>query len=33
MQVYFDNAATTALDEEVIDVMVNTLKNHYGNPS
>lgn len=33
MQVYFDNAATTALDEEVIDVMVNTLKDHYGNPS
>lgn len=33
MQVYFDNAATTALDEEVIEVMVETLKNHYGNPS
>lgn len=33
MQVYFDNAATTALDEEVIDVMVSTLKDHYGNPS
>lgn len=33
MQVYFDNAATTALDEEVIEVMVQTLKDHYGNPS
>ncbi|MGO3653540.1 MAG: cysteine desulfurase family protein, partial [Sphingobacterium sp.] len=33
MQVYFDNAATTALDEEVIEVMVSTLKDHFGNPS
>lgn len=32
-KIYFDNAATTPLDPEVIDVMVDTLKNTYGNPS
>ncbi len=33
MKVYFDNAATTALHPEVIDVMVSVMKNQYGNPS
>jgi cysteine desulfurase len=32
-KIYFDNAATTPIDPEVIDVMVDTLKNTYGNPS
>lgn len=33
MRVYFDNAATTPLAEEVFEAMVPYLKNHYGNPS
>ncbi|PRD47891.1 cysteine desulfurase family protein [Sphingobacterium haloxyli] len=33
MQVYFDNAATTPLDPEVIKVMTETMQDHYGNPS
>ena len=33
MQVYFDNAATTAIDKEVIEVMVKTLNENFGNPS
>lgn len=33
MQVYFDNAATTALDPEVIQVMVETMHTNFGNPS
>ncbi len=33
MQVYFDNAATTALDPEVIKVMVDVMNNNFGNPS
>jgi len=33
MQIYLDNAATTALDPEVIAVMVDTMKNDFGNPS
>jgi len=33
MQVYLDNAATTAIDPEVIQAMVETMENHYGNPS
>ncbi|WP_286752466.1 MULTISPECIES: cysteine desulfurase family protein [Sphingobacterium] len=33
MQVYFDNAATTALDPEVIKVMVDVMDNNFGNPS
>lgn len=32
-KIYLDNAATTPLNEEVIDAMVNTLRNNYGNPS
>jgi len=32
-QVYFDNAATTRLRNEVIDCISNTLKTEYGNPS
>lgn len=32
-RVYFDSAATTSLNEEVIDVMTNSLKNNFGNPS
>ncbi|SKB93305.1 cysteine desulfurase [Sphingobacterium nematocida] len=33
MQVYLDNAATTALDPEVIEVMTATMQNDFGNPS
>jgi cysteine desulfurase len=33
MRVYFDNAATTPLAPEVLEVMTNALKNLYGNPS
>lgn len=33
MKVYLDNAATTQLDPEVIEVMTSLMKDHYGNPS
>jgi cysteine desulfurase len=33
MKVYFDNAATTPLDPEVIRTMVEVMENFYGNPS
>lgn len=33
MNIYFDNAATTPLDPEVIDLMYETSKNIFGNPS
>lgn len=33
MQVYLDNAATTPLDPEVIEVMLTTMQNDFGNPS
>lgn len=33
MHIYLDNAATTPLDSEVIQVMVETMQNDYGNPS
>ncbi|MCX6311616.1 MAG: aminotransferase class V-fold PLP-dependent enzyme, partial [Bacteroidetes bacterium] len=33
MKVYFDNAATTALDKEVLDAMMPLMTEHYGNPS
>ena len=32
-QVYLDNAATTALDPEVIKVMSDCMRDVYGNPS
>lgn len=32
-RIYLDNAATTPIDQEVIDVMVDVMKTHYGNPS
>jgi len=32
-EVYLDNAATTALDPEVLEEMLPYLKNHFGNPS
>jgi cysteine desulfurase len=31
--VYFDNAATTPLDPEVLEAMLPFLQNHFGNPS
>jgi cysteine desulfurase len=33
MRIYFDNAATTAIDKEVFNAMVPFLENHFGNPS
>lgn len=32
-RIYFDNAATTPMSEEVIDFMSDLMRNHYGNPS
>ena len=33
MRVYFDNAATTAMDDRVIEAMLPFMKEHFGNPS
>ena len=33
MEVYFDNSATTKVYDEVIDVVVKTMREDYGNPS
>lgn len=33
MRIYFDNAATTAMDSEVFDEMAKVMKEYYGNPS
>jgi cysteine desulfurase len=33
MKVYFDNAATTPLDQEVLEAMLPFMKEKYGNPS
>lgn len=33
MRVYLDNAATTAMDDRVIEAMIPYMKEHYGNPS
>ncbi len=33
MRIYFDNAATTAIDKEVFNTMLPYLTDHFGNPS
>jgi len=33
MKVYLDNAATTPMDQEVIDAIVPIMQNNFGNPS
>lgn len=33
MRVYLDNAATTSLRPEVMEVMINTMRSDFGNPS
>lgn len=33
MKVYFDNAATTPLRQEVIEAMLPVMQKVYGNPS
>ncbi|MGB1295530.1 MAG: cysteine desulfurase family protein [Flavobacteriales bacterium] len=33
MRVYLDNAATTPIDNDVLEVMMDTMKEFYGNPS
>ncbi len=32
-KVYFDNAATTSMLDEVVEVMVSSMRDNYGNPS
>jgi cysteine desulfurase len=33
MRVYLDNAATTAMDPEVLEAMIPYMRDHFGNPS
>ena len=33
MKVYLDNAATTPMDQEVIDAIMPIMQNNFGNPS
>ena len=32
-KIYLDNAATTAIDKEVLELMKNTMEFQFGNPS
>ena len=33
MEIYLDNAATTKMDDRVLEEMIQYLKDNYGNPS
>ena len=33
MEVYFDNSATTRVSDRVLDIVVKTMREDYGNPS
>src|SRR5215212_4662505 len=33
LRIYFDNAATTAIDKEVLEAMLPYMTDHFGNPS
>ena len=32
-KIYFDNAATTPISNDVVDIMTQVMKNNFGNPS
>ena len=32
-KIYFDNAATTPISNDVVEIMYQVMKNNFGNPS